>query len=169
MKFFCFHRSFHSCSGPPTSHFIGHIDLFPRGWSGWTVKLTIHLHPVLKNRNHGAITPHSLTLLRTQQGQFCPYFVISFSFDSFYAFLYLPILNSDIIHLRTNFQFFLTLLVPVYLSPLCSFAFISTLAQLGVIAFAHKHLYQFRYSRSRSLHWSSLKHQINPNRKVWYL
>ena len=58
-KFFCFPQSVQTCPGPHSSHCIWHIDLFPRGWSGWSVTLNIHLHPVLKNRNHGAIPPHS--------------------------------------------------------------------------------------------------------------
>jgi hypothetical protein len=51
MKFVCVPRSFHTGPGLPSSHFVVYIDLFSRGWRGCSVKLTIHLHSVLKNRN----------------------------------------------------------------------------------------------------------------------
>jgi hypothetical protein len=60
-KIFLLSMSFRRVSGSPSLLYNGYRGLFPRGWSGWSVKLTTHLQLVPRSRIRGSIhaLPHT--------------------------------------------------------------------------------------------------------------
>ena len=55
IKFFSFHKNPDLVYSPPSLFFSGYWSLFLQWWSGWSVKLTTHLHLMLRLRISGAI------------------------------------------------------------------------------------------------------------------
>jgi hypothetical protein len=84
--------------GPPSLQFNGYRGLFHWSWSGWGMKLTTHLQPVMRSRMvqlyfHSSIHLHGMVLNNWAQGQL--HFYLSTEFLNLLQFMYLLASQAD--------------------------------------------------------------------------